>query len=142
MFRNLLYCIVSIAYCHCRGKHLWCVQQKRYIRLSPIAPAEWLDPVCPDYPSPIAIKPDESLYPTPSLFPPLPLTLPLSPVVRMVMKTLGLWRDVDDDPEEEASKEQPADDHLGTAHLTVAEKSKLAAQKARGEIIDGSVGHA
>ena len=55
------------------------------------------------------------------------------------MKTLGLWKDVDDEADPEPPAPAAPEDHLGTTRLTVAERGRAAAQKARGELMEGYV---
>ena len=52
------------------------------------------------------------------------------------MKSLGLWKDVEDGTEPE-SPPPVAADHLGATRLTVAERSRAVAQKAKGELMEG-----
>ncbi|XP_043222401.1 piezo-type mechanosensitive ion channel component-like isoform X1 [Amphibalanus amphitrite] len=56
---------------------------------------------------------------------------------RVVMKTLGLWKDVDDVAELETPPVVPPADHLGATRLTVAERSRAVARKAKGELMEG-----
>ena len=55
------------------------------------------------------------------------------------MKSLGLWKDVDDEADPEPPAPSGPEDHLGAAKLTVAERSRAVAQKARSEIMEGYV---
>ena len=54
------------------------------------------------------------------------------------MKSLGLWKDVDDGTELEPEPEPAAPrDHLAPTRLTVAERSRAVARKAKGELMEG-----
>ena len=55
------------------------------------------------------------------------------------MKTLGLWKDVDDEVDPRPPAPAALEDHLGATRLTVAERSRAVAQKARGELMEGYV---